>query len=108
MVSVLRLILCPLCSSDLWVATSVPGATDLGKSLTLSYAVGNAAGASVISSHVHDRLYADLVSGDVNAASLSFDNFTVPNQAFVLVTNTSSFSTDIAAQGYSGLLGTSL
>ncbi|KZP08675.1 acid protease [Athelia psychrophila] len=73
-------------SSDLWVATAVPGAKDLGKSLTLSYAVGQAA-------------------GDVNAASLSFDNFTVPDQAFVLVTNTASFSTDISAQGYDGLIG---
>jgi hypothetical protein len=31
-------------SSDLWVTGSVPGAQDTGKSVTLSYAVGNAAG----------------------------------------------------------------
>lgn len=34
------------CSSDLWVATNVPGAKDTGKSATLSYAVGQAAGMS--------------------------------------------------------------
>lgn len=43
--------------------------------------------------------------GDVNSATLTFDNFTVENQAFLLVTNTSSFSTDISAQGYNGLVG---
>jgi hypothetical protein len=31
-------------SSDLWVTGSVPGSTDTGKSATLSYAVGQAAG----------------------------------------------------------------
>jgi len=73
-------------SSDLWVTGSVPGSTDTGKSVTLSYAVGQAA-------------------GDVNTATLTFDNYTVDNQAYLLVTNTSSFSTDITAQGYSGLVG---
>lgn len=37
-------------SSDLWVATSVPNAKDLGEALTLSYAVGTAAGAFVLCS----------------------------------------------------------
>ena len=31
-------------SSDLWVTGSVPGTTDLGKHVSLSYAVGTAAG----------------------------------------------------------------
>lgn len=34
-------------SSDLWVSGSVPGATDTGDSLKLSYAVGTAAGQSL-------------------------------------------------------------
>lgn len=37
-------ILCWAHSSDLWVTGSVPGSTDTGKSATLSYAVGQAAG----------------------------------------------------------------
>ncbi|TFK52509.1 acid protease [Heliocybe sulcata] len=73
-------------SSDLWVATNVPGAKDLGKSVTLSYAVGQA-------------------QGDVYTAQLQFDDYTVEDQAFLMVTNTSSFSTDIGAQGYNGLVG---
>lgn len=60
--------------------------------------------------------------GDINFAPLVFDNYTVPDQAFrkhcqsfspsnfadfhpVLVTNTSSFSTNIVSQGYQGLVG---
>ena len=43
--------------------------------------------------------------GNINTATLTFDNYTVNNQAYLLVTNTSSFSTDITAQGYSGLVG---
>jgi len=73
-------------SSDLWVTGSVPGSTDTGKSATLSYAVGQA-------------------GGDINTATLTFDNYTVDNQAYLLVTNTSSFSTNITTQGYSGLVG---
>ncbi|KZT19519.1 acid protease [Neolentinus lepideus HHB14362 ss-1] len=73
-------------SSDLWVATNVPGAKDLGKSVTLSYAVGQAA-------------------GDIHTAQLQFDDYTVNDQAFLMVTNTSSFSTDIGSQGYNGLVG---
>jgi hypothetical protein len=43
--------------------------------------------------------------GDINTATLTFDNYTVNAQAYLLVTNTSAFSTDIEAQGYSGLVG---
>jgi hypothetical protein len=73
-------------SSDLWVATSVPGAKDTGKSATINYAVGAA-------------------SGDINTAELGFDGYSVTDQAFLLVTNTSSFSTAITTQGYQGLVG---
>ncbi|KAI8978777.1 acid protease [Trametes punicea] len=73
-------------SSDLWVTGNVPNAKDLGKSLSLSYAVGNAA-------------------GDVHTATLEFANYTVQDQAFLLVQDTSSFSVDITSQGYEGLIG---
>ncbi|KAF9806834.1 hypothetical protein IEO21_08514 [Rhodonia placenta] len=73
-------------SSDLWVTGDVPGVTDLGVSESLSYAVGTA-------------------SGDVNTAKLQFGNYTVDNQAFLLVKNISSFSVNIAAEGYDGLIG---
>ncbi|THH20587.1 hypothetical protein EW146_g784 [Bondarzewia mesenterica] len=73
-------------SSDLWVAGTVPNAQDLGKSVTLPYAIGKAA-------------------GNIHTATMGFDNYTVEDQAFVLVTDTSTFSTDINAQGYQGLIG---
>ncbi|TFY75629.1 hypothetical protein EWM64_g8384 [Hericium alpestre] len=73
-------------SSDLWIAGDVPNTKDLGKSVDLSYAIGRA-------------------TGDINTANLAFDNFTVTDQAYVLVKDTSTFSTDINAQGYQGLLG---
>ncbi|KAF8443007.1 aspartic peptidase domain-containing protein [Boletus edulis BED1] len=73
-------------SSDLWVTGSVPGAHDTGNSLTLSYSVGNAA-------------------GDVYTAPFQFDGYTVQDQAFLLVNDTSTFSTDIHAEGYDGLIG---
>ncbi|KAA1469688.1 acid protease [Dentipellis sp. KUC8613] len=74
-------------SSDLWVAGNVPNTQDAGKkAIQLSYAIGQA-------------------KGVINYASLGFDNFTVDKQAYVLVTDTSTFSTNIQAQGYSGLIG---
>ncbi|EPQ54524.1 acid protease [Gloeophyllum trabeum ATCC 11539] len=73
-------------SSDLWVAQNIPNAKDTGKSAKLSYAVGTAA-------------------GDIYTAPLEFDGYTVPDQAFIMVTDTKSFSTDISAQGYNGLVG---
>jgi len=73
-------------SSDLWVTGNNIQATDTGKSVTLSYAVGQA-------------------KGDIYTATLQFDNYTVNNQAFLLVTDTSSFSTNIHVQGYDGLIG---
>ncbi|KAI6124124.1 aspartic peptidase domain-containing protein [Pisolithus croceorrhizus] len=73
-------------SSDLWVTGSVLNAQDTGKSLTLSYAVGNAA-------------------GDVYTAPFSVAGYSVENQAFLLVTNTSTFSTNIHSEGYDGLIG---
>ncbi|KAI0784762.1 acid protease [Abortiporus biennis] len=73
-------------SSDLWVTGDVPNTKDTGKSVSLSYAVGNAA-------------------GDINTADLTFNGYTVPDQAYLLVKNTSSFSLDIKAQGFEGLIG---
>ncbi|KAH8109296.1 acid protease [Phellopilus nigrolimitatus] len=73
-------------SSDLWVTGSVPNSQDSKKSVTLEYAVGQAA-------------------GDIYYADLTFGNFTVSDQAFLMVQNTSSFSTNITAQGYNGLIG---
>ncbi|THH07701.1 hypothetical protein EW145_g3204 [Phellinidium pouzarii] len=73
-------------SSDLWVTGQVSNSQDSGKSVTLEYAVGEAA-------------------GDILYANLTFGNHSVSNQAFLLVTNTSSFSTNITSQGYSGLIG---
>ncbi|KAI0301931.1 aspartic peptidase domain-containing protein [Multifurca ochricompacta] len=51
-------------SSDLWVAGTVPRATDTGASASIQYAVGAAA-------------------GPVKTADLNFLGFTVPNQAFI-------------------------
>ncbi|TBU23206.1 aspartic peptidase A1 [Dichomitus squalens] len=73
-------------SSDLWVTGSVPNSKDVGKSVSLSYAVGKAA-------------------GDIYTADLQFANYTVTDQAFLLVQDTSSFSVDISSQGYEGLIG---
>jgi len=73
-------------SSDLWVTGTGIQGTDTGKSATLSYAVGQA-------------------SGDIYTGTLQFDNYTVENQAFLLVTNTSSFSQNINSEGYNGLIG---
>ncbi|KAG6915624.1 hypothetical protein DXG01_010663 [Tephrocybe rancida] len=75
-------------SSDLWVSfpTTQPSATDLGESLTLAYAVGAA-------------------SGNAHSTTVEIGNYKVENQAFLLVGNTSTFSSDIHAQGYDGLLG---
>ncbi|KAF8555757.1 acid protease [Imleria badia] len=72
-------------SSDLWVTGSVPGAQNTGNSLTLSYAVGNAA-------------------GDIYTAPFQLDGVTVQDQAFLLVSNTSTFS-NIHSEGYDGLIG---
>ncbi|KAG7088168.1 hypothetical protein E1B28_012189 [Marasmius oreades] len=75
-------------SSDLWVnfPGSPPQTTDLGKSLSLSYAIGSA-------------------SGRISSTQLKFNQFTIDNQAFLQVNDASTFSTDIQAQGYSGLMG---
>ncbi|KAF9483493.1 aspartic peptidase A1 [Pholiota conissans] len=77
-------------SSDLWV--NFPGTVptsnmkDTGASVTLSYAVGKAA-------------------GDVYTAPVSIGNITMQDQAFLYVNDTSTFTSDIHAQGYDGLLG---
>ncbi|KAJ7758112.1 aspartic peptidase A1 [Mycena maculata] len=73
-------------SSDLWVSFpgTAPSTTDTGKSLSLSYAVGSA-------------------SGDIHTAAVEFGNYTVSDQAFLLVANASSFSSDTAFNGLVGL-----
>ncbi|KAH9933196.1 aspartic peptidase A1 [Epithele typhae] len=73
-------------SSDLWVTGTVPNSKDTGKSVSLSYAVGQA-------------------SGDIYTADMSFAGYNVADQAFLLVNDTSAFSLDIEAQGFSGLIG---
>ncbi|TCD70766.1 hypothetical protein EIP91_001796 [Steccherinum ochraceum] len=73
-------------SSDLWVTGDVPNTTDLGKSVSLNYAVGNA-------------------HGNVHTADLTFAGYSVSDQAYLLVTDTSSFSMDIVSQGFEGLIG---
>ncbi|KAK0202037.1 aspartic peptidase A1 [Desarmillaria ectypa] len=75
-------------SSDLWVnfPTKTPTTTDTGKSLTLSYAIGSAA-------------------GNIHTAPVEFYDYSITSQAFLLVTDTSSFSSDIHSQGYDGLMG---
>jgi len=59
---------------------------DTGTAVTLSYAVGKAA-------------------GNVQTVQASMGNFSVSNQAFLDVIDTSTFTSNIHAQGYDGLLG---
>jgi len=91
-------------SSDLWVTGDVPETSPLGKKETLSYAIGKA-------------------GGDIHAATLQFGGYTINKQAYrtihslfypvevshyfnaVLVHDTSTFSVNIEAQGFSGLIG---
>ncbi|KIM43280.1 hypothetical protein M413DRAFT_444096 [Hebeloma cylindrosporum] len=76
-------------SSDLWAhfANTIPTAmTDTGTSVTLSYAVGKAA-------------------GNVQTAAVTLGNQTIPDQVFLWVNDTTTFTGDIHAQGYDGLLG---
>ncbi|KAF8903100.1 aspartic peptidase domain-containing protein [Gymnopilus junonius] len=77
-------------SSDLWVhfpnSPPTSSMTDLGKSITLAYAVGNA-------------------PGEIVASTVQLANTTVNNQAYLFVNDTSKFTANINAQGYSGLLG---
>lgn len=75
-------------SSDLWVnfPGTIPPSTDLGKKVSLGYAIGS-------------------VSGNVHTADVIVGNVTVKSQAFIEVTDTSSFAGDIHTQGYDGLVG---
>ncbi|KAL0565110.1 hypothetical protein V5O48_016923 [Marasmius crinis-equi] len=75
-------------SSDLWVnfPSTAPSSKDLGKSLSLAYAIGSA-------------------SGRIRSTQLKFNQFTIENQAYLQVDDARSFSTDIHKQGYSGLMG---
>ncbi|KAI0315896.1 aspartic peptidase A1 [Amylostereum chailletii] len=73
-------------SSDLWVAANIPNTSNLGKSISLSYAIGTA-------------------QGNVHSATLGFDGFTVEKQAFLLVEDASTFSGDLSKTAYQGVLG---
>ena len=73
----------PLHSSDLWVnfPGTVPSTTDMGKSVTLAYAVGKASGSSIPISP-EPRTNEWLFAGDIHSTTLQFDNYTVNDQAF--------------------------
>ncbi|KAJ8518401.1 hypothetical protein ONZ45_g4523 [Pleurotus djamor] len=75
-------------SSDMWVSfpKEIPQTTDTGKQITLRYAIGKA-------------------EGHIRTAPITVGNFTINDQAFLLVEDTSTFSGDIHAQGYDGLIG---
>ncbi|RXW25329.1 hypothetical protein EST38_g510 [Candolleomyces aberdarensis] len=78
-------------SSDLWVYFAKPPADpssikDTGEEVSLSYAVGRA-------------------SGHAQRTPITLGNYTVSDQAFLLVEDTASFTGDIRSQGYQGLLG---
>ncbi|KAG9227430.1 hypothetical protein PTI98_010955 [Pleurotus ostreatus] len=75
-------------SSDMWVSfpKTTPQTTDTGTEITLRYAVGKA-------------------QGHIRTAPVTIGNFTIDNQAFLMVTDTTTFSGDIHAQGYDGLIG---
>lgn len=72
-------------SSDLWVTGTVPNSTDTGTHTQISYAVGEAA-------------------GNIHTAEVTFSDFTVPEQAFIYVTDSSTFGS-ITAVGINGLAG---
>ncbi|KAH9080404.1 aspartic peptidase domain-containing protein, partial [Lactarius deliciosus] len=44
-------------------------------------------------------------AGNVNLASMGFDNYTVDKQAFILVNDTSTFSSSLQSNGFQGLMG---
>jgi len=73
-------------SADLWVSGSVSNTEDTGKHVAVAYAVGNA-------------------EGNVNLAPLSFDNYTVDKQAYILVENSDTFSPTLQSNGFKGLMG---
>ncbi|CCM01494.1 uncharacterized protein FIBRA_03548 [Fibroporia radiculosa] len=67
-------------SSDLWIQGSVPGAQDTGKTVSVNYAIG-------------------AVSGSVMTSTLTFDDFTVENQAFLNATQNSAGDPGILGLG---------
>jgi hypothetical protein len=66
-------------SSDLWVTGDVPGTKDLGKAVSVSYAVGKASGGIIV---LYSNFYANLGVGDINSADMDFAGYHVPNQAY--------------------------
>jgi len=73
-------------SSDLWVTGDVPGTKDLGQPEKLVYAVGTA-------------------TGNISTSDFALGMYTVKDQAYLRVQDTSTFSMDIQSQGFLGLMG---
>jgi len=69
-------------SSDLWVTGNIPTTNDLGRTVSVTYAVGQA-------------------TGEVNSAAVSFGGFDVPDQNYMLVPQSASGD----FQGIDGILG---
>ena len=71
-------------SSDLWVAGTVPGATDTGTSAGVHYVAGSAQGMHILhhARSPNHQYCARSPLGPVKTAELDLLGFTVPNQAF--------------------------
>lgn len=68
-------------SSDLWVAGSVPGSNDTGKTTGVSYAVGAVEGLSPKNTPNHITQL-NTITGPIKTALLDFTGYTVPSQAY--------------------------
>lgn len=73
-------------SADLWVFGNPKTTHSLNVSASIQYAVGKA-------------------QGTINTAPVEFLGYNISNQAYLLVNDTSSFSSNLVAQGISGLVG---
>ncbi|KAG9024162.1 hypothetical protein FRB95_012030, partial [Tulasnella sp. JGI-2019a] len=75
-------------SADLWLVGDVPNAVDTGKTSNISYASGS-------------------VAGKIMKAPLSFGGYDVAEQAFLSISDTSTFGHGIEEFGISGVIGLS-
>jgi len=73
-------------SADLWVFGVPEVSTSLGIPSSIQYAVGNA-------------------KGNINTAPVNFLGYNISSQAYLLVNDTSTFSSDLPAQGITGIIG---
>jgi len=73
-------------SADLWVFGVPKSTKSLNTPASIQYAVGNA-------------------QGNINTADVQFLGYNISDQAYLLVNDTSSFSSNLPAQGISGLIG---